>query len=281
MTTGRRALLQMTLAIVLALMAGLLVFRWLATNRPVQVQPKAETVQTVPVTVAARPLPRGTLITEDMLKTARYIEDSVPEGAVLDRSVLPGRVLALPVGPGEPVTEFRLYPDDVKTGGVSAMIAPGKRAMAVKGNKVLGLSGFIRPGNRVDVLVALSPGQKMEQAVTKVVLENVLVLATGTELQPGEDGEEPSSVDTYTLELSPEESELLAWAANQGTLHFALRNGMDDESVLTEGSTMAKTLAQLRAVQPCTPKAAPRQVAQKAAVEVEVITGKQRRTQEF
>jgi pilus assembly protein CpaB len=185
------------------------------------------------------------------------------------------------VGPGEAITEFRLYPDDVKTGGVSAMIAPGKRAMAVKGNKVLGLSGFIRPGNHVDVLVALSPEQKMEKAVTKLVLENVLVLATGTELQPGENGEEPSSVDTYTLELSPEESELLAWAANQGTLHFALRNGMDEETVVTDGSTMAKALARLRAQQPSAPKAAPRRVAQRAAVEVEVITGGSRRTQEF
>ena len=150
--------------------------------------------------------------------------------------------------------------------GSSALVAPGKRAMAVKGNKVMGLAGFIRPGNRVDVLVTMPVGEK-EEKVTKLVLEKMPVLATGTELEPAGDGEKPSSVDVYTLELTPDESEKLALASTQGTLHFALRNASDSEPVLTSGADTKTTLASLR----------PRPAARPGRGSVvEVITGSQK-----
>ena len=101
------------------------------------------------------------------------------------------------------------------------------------------------------------------------------MLATGEEFEPSPDGE-PSSVDTYTLEVSPHDSELLALAANQGTLNFALRSDADKETVLTKGADVKTTLAAYRA------KPAPRKHAQAApATKVEIISGAERTVQSF
>ncbi len=264
-----RSLLQMVLALVLALTAGLLVFRWLSARAPAA--PVAQvTVRTVQVVVAATDMPKGARIESGMLRLAPFVEGSEPSQSFREQEPLVGRVLAQSVGKGEAVTAPRLAPEDVKVGGISAMLGPGRRAMAVKGNKVMGLAGFIRPGNLVDVLVTLPVGER-EEKVTKLVLEKVPVLATGTELEPSGDGEKPSSVDVYTLDLTPEESEKLALAATQGTLNFALRNEADQETVLTNGADTAATLASLRPVQ-VRPKAAA-QAAPRPAVEGEVIRG--------
>jgi pilus assembly protein CpaB len=157
--------------------------------------------------------------------------------------------------------ETKLAPTSVSTGGVSAVVTPGKRAIAVKGDKVLGISGFIKPGNRVDVLVTLKHGK---QETTKIVLENVLVLATGKEIQENDKGN-PSPVDVYTMEVTPEEGEKLTLAASKGKLQFALRNVTDAEIVLTKGATINKTLSSFRP--PVPPKV------RRSRAKVQVIKG--------
>jgi len=145
----------------------------------------------------------------------------------------------------EPILECRLAPDSVTTGGVSAIVKPGKRALAVKGDKVIGLSGFIKPGNRIDVLVTIiNPLNNRE--ITKTVLENILVLATGIEIEENKEGGKPHSVDVYTLEVTPKEGEKLSLAATRGKLHFALRNIIDKEIVLTNGAGISGILASFR-----------------------------------
>jgi pilus assembly protein CpaB len=116
------------------------------------------------------------------------------------------------------------------------------RALAVKGDKVIGLSGLIQPGNRVDVLVTFTNPQN-KRDTTKVVLEDILVLATGTEIQKADkDKSETSPVDVFTLEVTPEDGEKLALAAAQGKLQFALRNVIDVETVFTKGATIPDAL---------------------------------------
>ena len=99
--------------------------------------------------------------------------------------------------------------------------------MGVKVDKVVGVSGFIHPGNRVDVLVTLSRNERQNEPTTKIVLENILVLATGTELEKSGKQEKPAQVDVITLEVTPEEGEKLALAASEGKLQLALRNYTD------------------------------------------------------
>ena len=84
------------------------------------------------------------------------------------------------------------------------------------------------------------------------VSANVLVLATGTEIEEKRDGQ-PRPVDVYTMEVDPEQAERLALAAAEGKLQFALRNMTDQETVLTKGATISQTLSSLRGLDPAPP----------------------------
>ncbi len=100
------------------------------------------------------------------------------------------------------------------------------------------------PGNRVDVLVTMTD-PKTKNEITKTVLENVMVLATGTQVEESKEGK-PAPFNVYTLEVDPHESERLALAATGGRLQFALRNAMDAETVLTKGADIPQTLKEFR-----------------------------------
>jgi pilus assembly protein CpaB len=163
----------------------------------------------------------------------------------------------------EPIFESRLAPVDVKAGGVAAVISHKKRAIAVKVDKVIGVSGFIHPGNRVDVLMTLATGRTFNP-VTKTILENILVLAVGSETKERKGSEEKASpTDVITLEVTPEEAEKLALAATEGRLQLALRNFSDTENVVTRGTTVS-TLVGSQSFSP------PREVRPPSRREVEV-----------
>lgn len=273
MSKSTRALIQFGIALVLAVTAGVLIFMWTSTVTKQQAAAPVKNA-TVNVVVAKVDIKRGIKLSEKVLEIRKFTPASKPSGAFSDIAALKDRVLSVDVSGNEAITMAKLADPSVMGGGISALIEPGKRAMSVKGNKVMGLSGFVRPGDRVDVIVSLTQGRD-EKAVTKLVLERVKVLATGTQLSaPNEEGQ-VASVDIYTLELTPAESERLALAATQGTLNFALRNEQDEEKVLTTGSTVKKTLAALR------PKPKPKKRYVRNQVKVDVIMGGDTKTLRF
>ena len=242
------AIIPIVLALVIATGGSVFLYKWLQMKTAPKAEVQKVEAEVVNVVVAVVDLPWGTKLQKDMLKTVPFLKESLPKGYESDLAKLEGRVVISPLNATEAVLESRLAPESVTTGGVSAVIKPGMRAVAVKGDKVIGISGFIKPGNRVDVLVTLKePRSKNE--TTKMVLSNVLVLATGTEIQEKVDGK-TSPVDVYTLEVDPEQAERLALSSAEGKLQFALRNNMDMETVLTKGATVSKTLASLRGADP-------------------------------
>lgn len=229
----------LALALLIAGAGSLLVYNWVGADKAVKVYKQPE-VKTVLASVAAIDLPWGTKLLPAMIKTVPYLEESVPRGYIQDPDKLVGRVTVSPLKVNEMIFESKLAPTSVESGGVSAIIRAGKRAVAVKGDKVIGISGFVNPGNRVDVLVTLKdPRTKLD--VSKLVLEDVPVLASGTQIEQNEKGE-PAPVDVYTLEVTPEEAEKLALGAAEGKLQFALRNITDSGKVSTEGTDIPKTL---------------------------------------
>jgi len=123
--------------------------------------------------------------------------------------------------------------------GLSAKIPDGMRATAVKTNEVLNIAGFIFPGSRVDVLVTLRGENNAASTMTRTVLQNVQVLSTGTKMDPDPNGK-PENVTIITLLVTPEESEKLALAENQGTIQFVLRNGGDSASTNTPAIGIAE-----------------------------------------
>jgi pilus assembly protein CpaB len=177
-----------------------------------------------------------------MMKQVNFLKGSLPEGSFSDLSSLVGRVLIYPVKTREPILESRLAPRNVTTSGVAAVISLRKRAVAVKVDKVIGVSGFIHPGSRVDVLITMGTG-RTSHPVTKIVLESLLVLAVGPERKEKKGLEErASSTDVITLEVTPEEAEKLALASVEGKIQLALRNFNDTENVSTPGVTIASLL---------------------------------------
>jgi len=274
-----KAVVPIAISLVIAFVGSYFIYTWIQKQQEPQqvVQVQAEAV---PVVVAVSDLPWGTQLKPGMLTTKPFLKQSLPAGYFSGPDDIKDRVVVAPLKANDPVTEHKLAPVSMKTGGVSAVLEQGKRAIAVKGDKVIGIAGFINPGNRVDVLVTIEDPQKKEER-TKTILENIMVLATGTQIEKNEKGE-PSPVDVYTLAVTSEEGEILSLAANQGKLQLALRSVTDTGTVLTSGVNIPKMLASYSPSNPPPPpiqnevKEAPKAVqkwAPRPAVSVEVIKG--------
>jgi pilus assembly protein CpaB len=236
-----RPYLFLGVAVVVALIATFVVLNYVKQaakpKEPVVLEKKS-------IAVAAADIPPGAVLASGMIKQAEFLQTSLPEGYFSDSNALIGRVLIYPLKANEPIFESRLAPITIKTGGVAALISPKKRAVSVRVDKVIGVAGFIHVGNRVDVLVTILPRttSATQSQVTKIVLENILVLASGQEFETKGKEEKASPVDVITLEVTPQEAEKLALAATEGKLQLALRNFNDTEDVLTRGTTVPTLL---------------------------------------
>lgn len=251
-------------AVIVALITSVVIYNWLQKKARVE---KPDT-QTQSVAVAAADLSRGAVLTKGMMKVAPFLKASLPDNYFSDPAMLMGRVLTSPVKTNEPIFETALAPTSIKAGGVAAVITPKKRAIAVRVDKTIGVSGFIHPGNRVDVLVTLAAG-KIPAPLTKTVLENILVLAAGPETETKGKEEKPSNVDVITIEVTPEEAEKVALAAAEGRLQLALRNFSDTADVMTNGTTIPTLLASYSHSPAKATKADTRKVAVKRVVGTE------------
>lgn len=233
-----KAFILLGAAVVIALVVSFLVYGFLQRRGSVrQVAP----LQTQPIAVAVVDISWGTSLKKEMLKIEPFLKGSVPDGYFSDPAPLTGRISITNIKAKEPILESKLAPATLKTGGVAAIIRSKKRAVAVKVDKFIGVSGFIHPGNRVDVLVTLTSA-KTSTSITKTVLENILVLAAGPEVEKTSKEEKAQPVEVITLEVTPEEAEKLALAATEGKLQLALRNFSDTEDVLTRGTTIPALL---------------------------------------
>lgn len=189
------------------------------------------------IVVAAVDIELGSKVNAEMLTTVDWPSGSVPSGAFKELKELQDRIVKVSVLRGEPLLERKLAPVGT-LGGLSAVIAEGKRAMTVRVNDVVGVAGLALPGNYVDVMVnAQQDKDKGEEGkqISKTVLERVLVLAVAQEA--GRDDTKPKVVSAVTLELSPRDSEKLDLARSVGTLSLVLRNQVDQLTVATAGVT--------------------------------------------
>jgi pilus assembly protein CpaB len=238
-----KAIFPIIVALIIGAAGSYLLYRWVKTQSTPR-EAVEVTTTVVPVVVAKSDLVWGTKITQEMITTASFLKESLPVGYYSKSEDVVGQVLIAILKTNEPVTEARLASKDITIGGVSAVLPNGMRAIAVAGDKVSGISGFIKPGNIVDVLVTIEDPTTKKQ-ITKLVLEKVPVLATGSQIQENAKGE-PSPVDVYTLEVTPEDAEKLALVSTEGRLQFALRNITDQDTILTKGATIEETLSALR-----------------------------------
>lgn len=190
------------------------------------------------IAVATVDVELGTRLNSQMLTTTDWPSGSIPAGSFTDLKLLEGRTVKVSVARGEPIMERKLAPVGTQ-GGLSAVIAEGKRAMTVRVNDVVGVAGFALPGTYVDVMVnAKKETGGEEKLISKTVLEKVLVLAVAQEAS--RDDTKPKVVSAVTLELTPADSEKLDLARSVGTLSLVLRNQIDKQLVETKGMTQAE-----------------------------------------
>lgn len=205
-------------------------------------QQSAVRPQTKLVVAAAGALQPGTPLTEDNLTEINWPVNVPLDGLIDNKEDAVGRVLIYAVDAQQPVLKHDLAPSG--SFGLAAKIPDGMRATSVKTNEVMDVAGFIFPGSHVDVLITLRGDTNVASTVTRTVLQNVQVLATGTKMDPDPNGK-PENVSVVTLLVTPDQSEKLALAQsqatqNQGTIHFVLRNGGDTATPETAPVDMAE-----------------------------------------
>jgi len=239
-----RVILVIVVAILLALLASVGVYRYLSETGRVA---KEARLQTVGIVVAVVDIPIGTTINANQVAITAWPKDLYPKDSFTDLKAVIGRAVMREFLRGEPIVASKLVPTGKGGGLLSFIVDEGKRAFTIRVNEVVGVGGFIVPDTRVDVILTTSPPGGKEK-VSKIVLENMLVLAAGQIVEQKEN--KPITVNTVTLSVTPEEAEKLALASNDGTIQLVLRNFMDSDNVVTLGATKARVLAGFRPNEP-------------------------------
>jgi pilus assembly protein CpaB len=178
------------------------------------------------VVVTASDLTYGVKFDRSMLRIARFPKEAVPEGAYSSIDSVVGQTTKVFMSAREPVTAMKL---SSRGGGLSMLVRPTMRAASLEVNQVSGVSGFVLPGDRVDVLVTVTPRNMNDEAVTRTVLQNIEVLAAGQRTEQQDN--KPITVQAVTILVDPEGAETLALAQHEGKIHLVLRNPDDQEQV--------------------------------------------------
>jgi pilus assembly protein CpaB len=226
---NKRFFIVLAGALIFGLLAAVSVSRYLSSAQ-------AYTKNHNRVAVAKVAIPLGTKIIPEQVMVVQFSAESTPDGAFDSIEKLTGRVAITNIAPREPITEARLAPEGTSA-GLSAVIPEGYRAMTVKVDDVVGISGFIMPGTLVDVVVVIVPADRtgMQDPISKIVLQNIKVLANGQNIDKPKDQREANSVKAVTLLVTPEQAEKLALAASEGKLQLVMRNTIDQGDEQTTG----------------------------------------------
>ena len=234
---NKRFIIALAGAVICGLIGVMLVTRYLS-------QVEAFTKDLGNVVVARQEIPLGAKITLEQLTLAQIPNGSTPVGAFKKMDEVIGRVAITPIGVRETITSMKLAPEGAG-GGLPAVIPEGYRAMTVKVDDVVGVSGFVMPGAYVDVVAVITPQTQGETTgpISKIVLQHIKVLASGAKIDSPENQREPSKVNAVTLMVTPEEAEKLVLATNEGKLQLVMRNYRDDENTETKGANKSTLLS--------------------------------------
>ncbi len=219
-----RSKTTLSLALVLGLLAALAGYAGLkATASQVAVN---STKNFVPVVVTATDLTFGAKLDRAQLRVVRYPKESVPAGAYSDLDSVVGQTTKIFLAAREPITNLKL---SSRGGGLSMLVRPGMRATSLEVNQVSGVSGFVLPGDRVDVLCTIDGHGNRDETVTKTILQNLEVLASGQ--KTAQQDNKPITVQAVTILVDPDGAEKLALGLHEGRLHLVLRNPEDSDTV--------------------------------------------------
>jgi pilus assembly protein CpaB len=234
-----KSLLLIVVALVVAGFTAYMVRNWLeaeraAALRAMQNKP-APAIAATQVLVAKSNLPVGTFLRPEHLRWQAWPEASLsPAYVVQGKKQLEdyvGSVVRVPVAAGEPITDGRVVSPG-NSGFLAAVLKPGYRAVSVPVTVTSGISGFVFPGDHVDLILTHSvPGEVegIERRAGVTVLRDIRVLALDQKLdmKPGE----AAVARTATIEVTPKQSEMVAVLVEMGKLSLSLRSLAREEAV--------------------------------------------------
>jgi pilus assembly protein CpaB len=178
------------------------------------------------VVVATVAIPFGQLIEAQQVMTKRMPRDMIPDDAFDASDKVLGKIATFDILGGDILRGARLS-EHLGGSTLASLIDPEKRAISVRVDDVVGVGGFLLPGNRVDVLATKSVGGSNNNAVSRTILEDLRVLAV--DQTAGTDKTQPVVVRAVTLEMTAKEAETLVTAQTEGKLQLALRNPLNLE----------------------------------------------------
>lgn len=216
----KRGLILITLSLLLALGAASVANNWVQARigTTAKTEPDASTVL-----AAAIEIPYGTKLEARHVRTLHLPESAIPAGAIRNIEEVEGWIAKAAILPGELLMEGRFVEhNDGST--LAALVEQTKRAITVRVDDVVGVAGFLLPGNFVDVL-ATRIDVKSRRAITETVLRNIKVLAVDQTAKT--DDNKPVVVRAVTLEMTPQEAEVIVKRKEEGTIQLTLRNPLE------------------------------------------------------
>lgn len=227
----------LVIGLMLGLIAAILVYTAVKRSADMRLVGRMKTVLVAKTDIDSR-----TELQAGMLQAVKLPEKGLRSDAIENPRDAVGKVTTIRILTGEPILASKLA-DKGTSMGLAFAIEPSKRAVTVATNDVSGISGFVKPGDRVDVLATFSGSYSSNGAtVTRTVLQNVTVLATGKTLRDEKSTGNPSKsveIPTVTLLVTPEEAERLVLADDQGKIRLALRPNDDIAWIPIDGVRLA------------------------------------------
>ena len=226
----RRPIVFVVLAAMGAVLAAIVVF---SAIRKRETEVQRAMAHKVEIVVAANDIPVGSKLDPNSVKVIRWARDSVPQGAFTDPNAVAGSFAKSEFVANEPVVASKLFMGQMTSGVMPLLIPAGMRAMSMPVDEVSDIAGFVAPHTRVDILVAVAGTGPGEASFSRIVLQNIEVLAVAQEIEHVKD--HPEVVKVVTLLVTPTDAEKLTLASREGLLRLAMRNYSDAKIVATRG----------------------------------------------
>lgn len=241
-----RALVMLAIAIIIGGVAAYLVNMQLKQKMETAGTASAQVIETKPVVLAAINMEIGNRLAKPMLEIVNWPADGVPEGAYtsIDEAIGENpeepRIVLQAMQKGEVVLPYKLSGPGGR-GGLAPHIPDDMRAVTISVNEIRGVAGFVLPGNHVDLLLTSTIGQGKKEPVTRVLLQDVVVLAVAQQISQKKD--DPQIVKSVTLLVTPKQGQLLTLAQSVGAITLVLRKEGDTDTYEGDPVTLASLLS--------------------------------------
>lgn len=254
--TDERRYMRAKSLLLLLIALGCGIVASVAVSQVVLDQKGESSVQTADILVVAKNISAASKITPESVRIEKWPADKVPQGALVDIKQIEGKFAKQPLYVNEPLIEIKLA-----NKGKELVIPDGYRVFDLVVNEQNGGSGYISPGDRVDVFGFFEKGMKIKTSGTVRVLENLEVLMVDgvASIDPDAPTTSRRSSSTFQLLVKDKQYAVLDTAANLGKLRVALRppeRSEEAKSKMDDGESFMAWLKESESTRPSEPIAA-------------------------